>query len=65
MNFTSRLFHPYRKCTRGGSRIWERGGGGGGGGGQGCRRPADLSGRTFWPDLQAGTRPERPLIKVI
>ena len=43
---------------------------------QGCRRPADLSGRpfrptfqadlsgrTFWPDLQAGTRPERPLIK--
>ena len=24
---------------------------------------ADLSGRTFWPDLQAGTRPERPLIK--
>ena len=23
---------------------------------------ADLSGRTFWPDLQAGTRPERPLI---
>ena len=24
---------------------------------------ADLSGLTFWPDLQAGTRPERPLIK--